>query len=171
MVAHSGKLNYAFAATLAAVDPKTCPALYLAPLATLTPHLLQRPYPPFVTGTSGLDTLAYPGLFLGELLVELGVLSRLDFELMGFLLLILVVVARVAPQPPTVQLQNCRGQLGQESPIVGDEQYRPIEGQQLLLQPGDGIEVQVVGRLIEQQQVGLGHQRPGQCHTPTPSTR
>src|SRR5690554_5682671 len=109
MVAHSGKLNNALAATLAAIDPEACPALYLAPLTTLTTHLLQRPYPPFVTGTPGLDTLAYPRLLLGEFLVELGMLTRLDFEFVGLLLLILVVVARVAPQPPTVQLQNRRG--------------------------------------------------------------
>src|SRR5690554_7460637 len=171
MVAHSGKLNNALAATLTTIDPKARPALYLAPLATLTTQLLQRPYPPFVTGPPGLDTLAYPRFFLGEFLVELGVLSRLDFEFMSFLLLILVVIARVAPQAATVQLQNRGGQLRQKSTVVGDEQYRSIEGKQLLLQPGDGIEIQVVGRLIKQQQVGLSHQRPGQSHTSTPTAR
>ncbi|MNZ15504.1 hypothetical protein D3C78_324550 [compost metagenome] len=53
---------------------------------------------------------------------------------------------------------------------MGDEQHgaaKPAEG---IFKPGNGADVQVVGRFIEQQQVGLGHQRLGQQHAAAPAT-
>ncbi|MCY1277747.1 hypothetical protein D9M70_264550 [compost metagenome] len=52
---------------------------------------------------------------------------------------------------------------------MGDEQHGAVEAQQGFFQPGDGADVQVVGRLVEQQQVGLGHQGLGQQHAATPA--
>src|SRR5690606_33607462 len=54
--------------------------------------------------------------------------------------------------------------------VVGNEQHGAAKTAQGIFKPGDGADVQVVGRFVEQQQVGLGHQRLGQQHTPTPST-
>jgi len=51
----------------------------------------------------------------------------------------------------------------------GDEQHRPVEAGQRLFQPGDGADIQMVGRLVEQQQIGLGNQRLGQQHAPPPA--
>ena len=46
---------------------------------------------------------------------------------------------------------------------VTSDQPAPVGGQPLL-QPGDGVDVEVVGRLVEQQQVGLAGEEPGQRH-------
>ena len=37
------------------------------------------------------------------------------------------------------------------------------------LEPGDGVDVEMVRRLVEQQQIGLRHQRPREQHAPSPS--
>jgi hypothetical protein len=47
---------------------------------------------------------------------------------------------------------------------MGDEQQRATETEQEFLQPGDGIDVQVVGGLVQQQQVRLVHQGARQQH-------
>ena len=56
---------------------------------------------------------------------------------------------------------TCRSWVTSTSP--------PGEPGQALLEPGDGVDVEVVGRLVEDEQVALGavaerHQRPGQRH-------
>ena len=43
--------------------------------------------------------------------------------------------------------------LRKKTPIVGDEQNRAAVAQQELFQPADGLDVEVVGRLVEQQDV------------------
>jgi hypothetical protein len=63
-----------------------------------------------------------------------------------------------------VQLEDPAGHVVQEIPVVGDRHYRAGVGVQVLLQPGDALRVQVVGRLIQQQQVRLGQQQPAQRH-------
>jgi hypothetical protein len=47
-------------------------------------------------------------------------------------------------------------------PVVGDEDEPAPEGGQPGLQPGDGLHVEVVGGLVEHEEVDLLHQHPGQ---------
>ena len=47
---------------------------------------------------------------------------------------------------------------------MGDKEQRAPPAGEKLLQPGDRLEVEVVGRLVEQQHVGLGDQGPRQKH-------
>ena len=56
-----------------------------------------------------------------------------------------------------------------EVAVVADEQQGAGPGRQLLLEPGDGVDVEVVGRLVEDQHVGLGQQQTteGDPHPPT----
>ena len=61
-----------------------------------------------------------------------------------------------------VQLKDAGGHHVEEGAVVGDQQQRAAEGHQQLAQPADGVQVQVVGGLIEQQHLGLGHQGLGQ---------
>ncbi len=161
--------HHPLAAALAAVHAEAGLALALAPLAALAPQLLQRPHPPLVAGAPRLDALTDPRLLLGQLLVELGVLAGLHLQLVALLGLVPGVVAGIAAEASAVELEDGRGQLRQEGAVVGDEQHGAVEGGQLLLEPGNGVEVQVVGGLVEQQQVRLGHQRPGQRHAPPPA--
>ena len=73
-------------------------------------------------------------------------------------------VTGVTQQLATVQLDDDRGHLVQKGAVVGDGDDAAVEVDQQLFEPGNGIEVQMVGRLVEQQHVGLGHQRLGQSH-------
>jgi hypothetical protein len=45
---------------------------------------------------------------------------------------------------------------------VGDGDDRALVLGEVLLEPGDRLGVEVVGRLVEQQQVGLGEQQPAE---------
>ena len=49
-------------------------------------------------------------------------------------------------------------------PIVGNGQYRSFEGIDVLLQPFHAPQIQVVGGLIQQQNVRLFQQQPGKVH-------
>ena len=47
---------------------------------------------------------------------------------------------------------------------MGDGDDASIEVHQQLFEPGDGVQVQVVGRLVQQQHVRFGHQCLRQSH-------
>jgi hypothetical protein len=116
-------------------------------------------------GAPGFHALADPDLFLRQQLVGLG----LDHRLLGQLLFLLSTrycaeVARVGAQDAAVELDDARGHAVQEGAVVGDGHHAALEVDQQLLQPLDRVQVQVVGGLVEQQHVGLAHQRLGQRH-------
>ena len=77
-----------------------------------------------------------------------------------------IVVAGEVEQPAAVELDDAGRQGAQESAVVGDEYQGDAGAQQEILQPGDRLDVEMVGRLVQQQQVRLAHQRPGQQHPP-----
>ncbi len=141
----------------------------VAPVAALHAHLLQRAHAAFIAGAAGLDALADPHLFLRQPLVEQRVLARLVRELRGFLFRVVVVIAGPAAELPAVEIDDARGNAVDEGAVVADEQQRAAEFQQQLFQPLDGVDVQMVGGLVEQQQLGLHHQRARQQHAPAPA--
>ncbi len=55
--------------------------------------------------------------------------------------------------------------------VVGDEQQRPGIVAQPVFQPQDGVEVEVVGRLVEQQEIGAAHERLRHVETNPPAAR
>ena len=55
--------------------------------------------------------------------------------------------------------------------VMRDQQQRARIIAQPLFQPQDGIEVQVIGRLVQQQQVGAAHQGLGQIEPYPPTAR
>src|SRR5690606_22902833 len=145
-------------------------ALTFAALGTLGAHRLERTHSAFVTGTAGLDALTNPHLLLGQALVE----QRVG-GLFGGQLLLLVhqeagVIAVPVDQTATIQLEDACRQILQEGAVVGDEQHGAAEILESLFQPGDGTDIQVVGGLVEQQQIRLGHQRLRPQHTTAPAT-
>jgi hypothetical protein len=66
-------------------------------------------------------------------------------------------------------MQRVRGDLVEELAIVRDQQQRARVPEQPLLQPQHRVEVEVVGRLVEQQQVRRRHQRAGQVQAHAPA--
>ena len=63
------------------------------------------------------------------------------------------------PAAPGLQLEHGGADRLQEPAIVGDEHDRRVEADQMPLQPLQRRDVEMVGRLVEQQQVGVAGQR------------
>ena len=61
-----------------------------------------------------------------------------------------------------VELEDPAGDVVEEVAVVGDGEHRPGVLGEEPLEPGDGLGVEVVGRLVEQQQVGRREQEPAQ---------
>ena len=70
-----------------------------------------------------------------------------------------------------VHFQNPFGRVVQEVAVVGDGHYGAAEAFEEHLQPLDRFGVQVVGRLVQQQHVGLGQQQAAQRHAAFFTTR
>ena len=77
-----------------------------------------------------------------------------------------VVIARPVEELTSIDLQDAGGDLAEERPVVRHEQQcgRPVGKE--CFQPGDRIDVEVVGRLIKEQQIWFGDKRLGQQHSP-----
>ena len=139
-------------------------ALPLAPLLVGLAHRLEGADPPLVAGAAGLDALADPRLLLGQLLVEEVPLAGLGREQLLAPLQEGGVVARPVGEAAAIELDDPGGQPFQEDPVVGDEDDRAAVAQQERLQPADRLDVEVVGRLVQEQDVGIVDEGPGQQH-------
>ena len=84
------------------------------------------------------------------------------FQRRRLLPLIDAEVARVTAQMAAVEFDDAGGDIIEKAPVVGDEQHAAGERQQHLFQPLDGSDVEMVGRLVQQQQLRREHQRPRQ---------
>jgi len=139
-----------FAPQVAPYQPQPFP-----PLPPLLAHPLQRAHPPLVPGGSRLHAPADPRLFLREPLVETRPLRAFGRKVRLPALEVRVVIARPVAQPPAVELHDPRRQLPEEHPVVRDEEKRPRFPEQKGLEPGDAVDVQVVGGLVEEEDVRL----------------
>ena len=78
------------------------------------------------------------------------------------------VAAFVPVNPPVGHLPRTVGDLVEEPAVVGDDDQRTAL--EMPGEPGDRLEVEMVGRLVEDQQVGLGHEQPGERDPPPLTT-
>ena len=62
-------------------------------------------------------------------------------------------------QLPAVDFADPFGDVVQEVAVVGDGQYCPGVGLEVSFEPVHGFGVEVVGRLVEEQQIGLLEQQ------------
>ena len=69
------------------------------------------------------------------------------------------VVAGVGGEPPVLNRCDVAHAGVHEGAVVGDEQDCAVIACKELLEPLDALEVEVVGRLVEQQQVGVAQQQ------------
>ena len=93
--------------------------------------------------------------------------------LLGHLLRALALVVGI---PPSVGTQGLMGNLQgaltggvDKVAVMGDHQQRAAIALQPALQPQRGVEIEVVGRFVEEHQVRRCHQRPRQIKANTPS--
>ena len=144
----------------------------LASRAALDAQRLERAHASFVPRAARLDPRADPHLLLRQLLVELRPLARLGGE-RGLLPLEVACRSR-APQSTrrprssstmrvATRRRNARSCVTNSSVVP-----RSIEE---LLHPLDRVDVEMVGRLVEQEHVGLAHERAGEQRLALASAR
>ncbi len=133
-----------------------------AALGALDAQAFQAAHAAFIAGAAGFHALADPDFLLGQQLVEAGLFEALGFQPLGLALLPLREVAGEAEQPAAVQLDDAGGHRIQEAAVVGDDDGGAFPGAQHFFEPGDAVEVEVVGGLVQQQQIGFLDQRAGQ---------
>ena len=109
-----------------------------------------------------LHALAYPHLFLRQQLVGARAGHRLGLQLAQLGGLEGGQLAGVAAQLAAVELDDAGGHVVDEGAVVRDQQHAATEVAQQAFEPGDGVQVEVVGRLVEQQHVGRGDERARQ---------
>ena len=78
------------------------------------------------------------------------------------------VVAGVEREHAALEVSDVRDGAVEEVPVVRDQQQRAAVAGEPALQPDHGVEVEMVGGLVEQHQVGPAHQglREVQAHAP-----
>ena len=86
----------------------------------------------------------------------------LDLEALLLLLEPRAVVALPRNAVAAVELEDPLGGVVEEVAVVGHGDHGAGKPLQELLEPLDALGVEVVGRLVEQQHVGLGEQQPAQ---------
>src|SRR5208282_2266022 len=74
----------------------------------------------------------------------------------------LSVVTGIRSQLAPVEMDDRSHDRVEKIAVVGDEQQRSGIPLQPLLEPEHGVEIEMVGRLIEQQQIRARHQRLSQ---------
>ncbi len=128
----------------------------------LLAHLHQCPDPALVAGATGLDPLPDPGLFLGQFLVK--ILPLLLFRLQQGLPAFEVgpVITGKGEQASPVDFHDACRQTREKRPVMGHEHECLFILEQEILKPEDGGDIQMVGGLVEEQQVRFVHQGPGQ---------
>ncbi len=88
-----------------------------------------------------------------------------------------VYVPRYSTRWPTassavaVEVEHARDRLVEQFEVVADHQQRAAVGAQEPHQPGLGVDVEVVRRLVEQQHVGAGEQDAGELDPPALAAR
>jgi len=112
---------------------------------------------------------AWAALQVGALGLFLVVRDLLLAQLLGALALEIGVTARVQLGATAMQVQGVGSHVVQELAVMRDQQQRARVLQQPLFQPEHRVQIQMVGRLIEQQQIAGHHQRARQVQAHAPA--
>jgi hypothetical protein len=96
-------------------------------------------------------------------------LALREHQVLHALLLEARVVARIAAQLLLVDVDHGGHHRVEEVAVVRDDEQGPRVAFEPFLEPDDGVEVEVVGRLVEQQEIRGAHQRLREIepHAPT----
>ena len=131
-------------------------------LAPLGAHAAQPRQPPDIALAPARHAIAHP-VFLGSdaafQLVALGIFLFQDFVAPGF------ERRKTLFQPmglAPVQPHRDARQIFQEAAVMADQHQRALAGFQFAFQPFDGAHIQMVGGLVQQQNIGARRQSAGQ---------
>ena len=98
-----------------------------------------------------------------------GCLPLQNLFLSGAGLLKSVIIAAVSNQPAAVKMNDIAAQQIENMAVVADNQQSAAIFFQMIFQPERSLQIQVVGRLIQQQNVRRTKQRRGQCQAHSPA--
>ena len=130
---------------------------------TLGPQILQRAHTALVALAPGADAFDGPACLGFDLAIKL---------MAGLILFVPSLVAPcleigktaiLAAHNPTVEPKRAARQGGQKSAVVADQHKSGARLQKFALKPADRLDVEMVGRLIEQHQFRCLGQEPGKC--------
>ena len=78
------------------------------------------------------------------------------------------VVALIERQLSPLEMQNMRGDVVEQIAVMTDDDHARRIARQVIDEPQRPFEIEIIGRLVEEQQVGLGeqHRRQGDAHAP-----
>ena len=131
-------------------------------LAALLAQVLQVAQPAHVALAAGGDAAVQPvGLGLQPLVEALDI-GFLGGQHLPAPFLEASIAAVAAAQGAAVEPPGPGRETGQEAAVVADDDERAAERREALFQPFDGRQVEMVGGFVQQQHLGLGHQRLGQ---------
>ncbi len=151
--------GYAFGVDDLVAQTRTVRNEYLQLLLThfllLVQHAVVRTQTGFRLGLTSLRRHAYPFQLALQGLPTLRGLLLLHRHSRRFLLQPRRVVALPWDTLAAIQLQDPSGYVVQEVAVVGDADHRSGILLQVLLQPVNRLSIQVVGRLVQQQYIGL----------------
>ena len=92
-----------------------------------------------------------------------------DGDLFGSLAFEDGIIARIASELSVVDMQDDVGDAVQKIPVVGNDDQGATVTFEPVFKPQDGIQIEVVRRFIQQQQIGRAHQRLCQIQTHAPA--
>ncbi len=108
-----------------------------------------------VEGAPRLDALAHPGLFPLEAIVGQPVLIFLRLQLYLPPPQVGGIIASITAESAAVEFENSGRQAGRQGAIVADEEEAAATLQKKGFEPFDSFDFQVVGRLVEEEQLWL----------------
>ena len=146
-----------FAAFFAAIELKVDLPLYIAAFGALAAQLFQTAHAAFITGTARFDAFAYPRFFLSMEFVEEAVVFSFNCQLLRFLLAIFGERAGIGAQNAAVEFDDARGDIIQKTAVVGNHNQAAFKRFKQVFQPNNCVNVQMVGRFIQQQYIRLLH--------------
>ena len=76
-----------------------------------------------------------------------------------------LVATRIGDSRTAFEMQNVIGNLGEECPIVADQQDRFVGAAKILLEPACRFQIQVIGWLVEEQDVSCTHELTGEAES------
>ena len=143
----------------------------LASALSLGGHLLVASQTGLRLGLAALGVGANPLKFFLQALGQLGILLALDLKTLLLGLQVGRVVTLVGVEVTAVNLGDPAGDVIKEVAVVSDGDDGARVGGQVLLEPQDGFGVQVVGGLIEQEQIRRLDEELAQRDAATLTTR
>ena len=128
-------------------------------------QIIERINPTFTLGCTRFWHLSHPFQLPPKGIAILLSLTGLNLFAHRLLLYKIAVIPLIRIQNAPVQLQYFIANTIQKITIVRHQQQCQIFITQILLQPLNHVQIQVVGRLIQNQQIGHINQNPRQSHT------